>query len=460
MGGLTRERMLRELTEAVETLTIERSLILVLEDLHWSDASTLEWLAYVARRRQRAGLLVLGTYRLADATLTAHPVRTLAHDLRLHGQGTNLVLDYLSESEVEAYLKQRFNGTLPPDGVPHTLCQRTNGNPLFLVNMIDDLIRQGAVWESPMGWQWREDVNVVEMEVPMSLRRLIEHQLEQLPPGDQTLLEAASVAGMEFVSAAVAAGLDSTAEAIEVQLDALARRGQFVKLGGTVEWPDGAVTTRYDFIHALYQELLYNRVSASRRVRLHQQIGIRIEAGYSPQTREVAAELAYHFRQGRDGRRAVAYLRQAAENAIRRHAHQEAIDHLTSALETVATLPELSDRIQHELAIYVALAPALRVVKGSSALETEQAYARARELCEQEEDVPQLLIMLEGLCSCYVVRGKYLKAREIGERSLSCSSHAGSSPTFRGLSVPGHDLAVYGRARLSPHSPGGRHSEL
>ena len=95
-GGSTRERMLRELAEALEVLTAQQPLILVLEDLHWSDGATLDWLAYVARRRAAARLLVLGTYRPATALVRAHPVRSVMQEIQLHGQCAELGLDYFS----------------------------------------------------------------------------------------------------------------------------------------------------------------------------------------------------------------------------------------------------------------------------------------------------------------------------------------------------------------------------
>ena len=105
-GGTTRERMLRELAEAVEALTAEQPLILILEDLHWSDGATLDWLAAVARRREAARLLVVGTYRPAEAVVQAHPVRRMTQDLLLHGQGVELPLGLWAEAEVAAYLTQ------------------------------------------------------------------------------------------------------------------------------------------------------------------------------------------------------------------------------------------------------------------------------------------------------------------------------------------------------------------
>ena len=163
--------------------------------------------------------------------------------------------------------------------------------------------------------------------VPESLRQMIEQQVERLSAEERRVLEAASVAGVEFSAAAVAAGVGTEPDAVEEHCRGLARREQFLQLAGTKEWPDGTVAARYGFLHALYQEVLYEQLPAGRRQRLHQQIGEREEEAYGERAREIAAELAVHFEQGRDYRRAVQYLQQAGENAMRRSAHQEAISH-------------------------------------------------------------------------------------------------------------------------------------
>jgi adenylate cyclase len=142
-----------------------------------------------------------------------------------------------------------------------------------------------------------------------------------LPEADQELLEAASVAGGTFAVAAVAAGIAPAPETLEARYTALARHGWFIRASGTETWPDGTVTACYQFVHALYHEVVYARVSAGHRVRLHQQVGTCKEAGYGAQARQIAAELAVHFARGRDAWRAVKYLQYAGENALRRSAY-------------------------------------------------------------------------------------------------------------------------------------------
>ena len=144
-SGVTPARMLRELAEALEVLTATRPLVLVLEDLHWSDRATVEWLAYVVRRRDPARLLILGTYRPVDVLVHAHPLHAIAAELRHHPQYAELVLDYLSAAAVTLYLRQRCGEKPIPPGLPQLLHQRTGGNPLFLVAMVDELVRQGLL---------------------------------------------------------------------------------------------------------------------------------------------------------------------------------------------------------------------------------------------------------------------------------------------------------------------------
>ena len=207
--GATQARMLRELAEAMEALTAERPLILVLEDLQWSDYATLEWLACVARRREKAQLLVIGTYRPMDVLVRAHPLRTVVQELQRHGQCAELPLAYLTEAGVAAYLAARYAGRPLPEGLARLIQRRTGGNPLFMVSVVDAMVRQGLLQEGAQAWTVLEGLEAVAVGLPESLRHLIEQQLGQVSPEDRRVLEAASVAGVEFSAAAVAAGVNS-----------------------------------------------------------------------------------------------------------------------------------------------------------------------------------------------------------------------------------------------------------
>jgi DNA-binding winged helix-turn-helix (wHTH) protein/tetratricopeptide (TPR) repeat protein len=416
--GSTRERMLRELAEALTVLTAARPLVLVLEDLHWSDYATLDALAALARRREPARLLLLGTYRPPDALQRGHPLPTVMHELHLHGQCAELALPWLSEAAVDAYLAARFPDAQLPAGLARLVHQRTEGNPLFMVQVVEDWVRRG--WLVQVGGRWTLRVGraALAVAVPDGLRQMLEQHLDRLSPLEHQVLEAGSVAGITFSAAAVAAGLAREVIPVEACCARLARRRQWLEACGEQSWPDGTVAGAYRFTHALYQEVAYARLSAARRAQLHRRIGAREEVGYGPQARERAAVLAVHFARGRDPRRALRYLQDAADNALRRFAYPDAIAHLTDALALLTTLPETPERARHELAVQAALGPALMAIKGYAAPEVAQAYARARALCQRGGDTPQRFAVLLGLCIFYQERAALQTASMLAAQLL------------------------------------------
>ena len=264
--------------------------------------------------------------------------------------------------------------------------------------------------------------------MPAGLKQLIELQLGQLDAEEQQVLEVASVVGAEFAEASVAAGLPLPLDAMAVRCEGLAQRGQFIEDRGLAAWPDGTVSGRYGFRHALYQEVLYRRIGSGRRMRCHRAIGTRLEAGYGAQVAQIAATLAVHFERGCDPGRAVQYLHQAAETAARRHAHHEVTALVTKGLALLAALPETPARAQQELDLLLALGPALMATKGPAAPEVDQTYARARALCAQVGEPPQLFPTLRGLWRFYLNRGPLPTARELGEQLLRLAQCA-AAPT-------------------------------
>ena len=418
VSGTTQERMLRELAETLNVLTAARPLVLVLEDLHWSDYATLDALAALARRREPARLLLLGTYRPPDALQRGHPLQTVQHELHLHGQCGELALPLLSEAAMADYLAARLPDAQLPTELAHLVHQRTEGNPLFMVQVVEDWVRRGWLIQVDRHWTLRVGLAALAVTVPDGLQQMLEQHLDRLSPMEQQVLEVGSVAGATFSAAAVAAGLVHEVVQMEECCAGLARRRQWLEACGEHSWPDGTVAGAYRFTHALYQEVLYSRLTAARRAQLHRRIGEREEAGYGSQARERAAVLAMHFGRGRDHERALRYLQHAADNALHRSAYTDAITHLTNALALLATLPEIPDRAQRELDVQLALGPAFVAAKGMAAPEVEQTYARARTLCAQVGETPQLFPTLLGLCLFYQSRGVLPTARELGAQLL------------------------------------------
>ena len=305
--GASRERMLREMAEAAELFTTRRGLVVVLEDLHWSDVSTLDWVTYMAQRREPAKLLILGTYRPTETLINHHPLHGAVQELLARRYCEELRVTPLGEAAIMDYLCGRFGEVGLPEALTTTLVRRTGGNPLFLVNMVDDLVRQGAVTEVDGRWIARkEQVTKLGERVPDTLRQLIERQVERLPAAEQRLLEVASVAGVEFASVDVAAGLLTAVEEVETSCERFARAEQWLRTAGLAEWPDGTLSGRYSFLHALCHEVIYARVAEARRVQLHRRIAERKAVAYGERKPEIAAELAVHSsgrRRTGDGRR-------------------------------------------------------------------------------------------------------------------------------------------------------------
>jgi predicted ATPase len=288
MSGVTPDRMLRELAEALEVLTVIRPLVLVVEDLHWSDPSTLAFLTYVARRRDRARLLVLGTYRLTEVIRQAHPLRRVIAELRQHQRCADTTLASWPEAAITAYVRERCGARTVPEGLVRLLYQRSSGNPLFFTALVDELLQRGILEESRETLYVRNGMATVRGIVPESLHLLITQQIEQLLSEDQALLEAASVAGMTFSVAAVAAAVELAMPTIEARCATWSRQGWLVQDHGTETWPDGTVAACYGFRHALYHEVISGRISPGQRMHLHHRIGYRKERAYADQTQGIS----------------------------------------------------------------------------------------------------------------------------------------------------------------------------
>ena len=202
----TQARLLRELAVALERVTAEIPLVLVLEDLQWSDYGTLDLLTVVAQRQDRARLLILGTCRPAEGPGHEHPVHRVVQELRLHGQCQELTLPAIAAPAVVRYLRARFPQAAQPPVLAPWLHRWTGGHPLFLVLMVEDLGQQGWWTERLPPEDLERRLQALPRRVPEQLRQMIERQEARLTPEGQQVLEVASVVGAEFSAAAVAGG--------------------------------------------------------------------------------------------------------------------------------------------------------------------------------------------------------------------------------------------------------------
>jgi DNA-binding winged helix-turn-helix (wHTH) protein/predicted ATPase len=417
LGG-TRDRMLREAAQALEAVAARRPLVLVLEDLHWADPSTVDLLDWLARRDTPARLLVVGTYRPADALAGGAPIGDTGADLRLRGLADELRLGELGPASVAAVLERRLPGAEVPDDLARLVHRRTDGVPLFVVQLAQAWTDADVLRPVAGQWELAPSPDGADRQVPDDLRRLLELQLERLDADDLAMLEAAAVGGIAFAAATAASGGPEGVEAVERRCAALARQGRFLRATGPVAWPDGTVSAGFRFTHDLHRTVLYDRIPAGRRARLHAAVGRRLERAYGPAAAQHAAELAAQFVAGHDHPRAAGHLQAAAMQALGRSAPREAIQHLETLLAILPSLPEGPERDQAELAAQLSLGPPLIATRGFASPEVEAAFTRAHELCVALDRPHELTLALHGLAAVAEFRGRYHRSEALLTRIL------------------------------------------
>ncbi len=428
-SGATPERMVRELADALDAMSVQLPIVLWLEDVHWSDPSTLDWIAYFARRPERARVLVIATYRHEEVSDTRRSPQAIFSDLVVKGRCTRIALAPLDETAVIEYVRRRFPAMAGADASLEQLAriayQHTDGNPLFLVNVFNDLFVRGVLVCHDSAWMIGEDVDRESLGIPVDVRRTIDRQLDRLTEAERRLLEVASIAGGSFAAASVSAAASVAIDDVEATLGALARRNAFVREERAVTWPDGTVSTGFHFLHALYREVLLPRLSVGRRTALHRLIGTRLEAAFAERASEIAAELAVHFEQARDADRAIVYFQRAGEADRDRGAHVGAQEHFQRALALLEDLPQSPERDAREVILRIALGAELMATRGWGSPDVAACYAVARDLCERVETTPHLFPALWGLWLFYLFDGPLETARDVAHRLLNLADQSG-----------------------------------
>ncbi len=428
--GVSRDQMLREMAETIETLSVEKPFLFVLEDMHWSDYATLDLLALLARRREAARVFVIATYRPHETNGDPHPLKLLKHELVAHGQGEELSLDLLNQAEVSDHLTLRFPRSEFTPALARIIHEHSEGNPLFMINMIEYLISHGVLRQDQGRWELREEPQQLSVGVSANLQEMIEAQIDRLSQEHQQLLEVASVAGLQFSTTMLAVGLAQESGAVENHCAHLARHAHFLQPAGENIWPDGTLSTHYRFVHSLYQQVLYDRIPPGRRTALHLRFGQQLELAYGSQANRVATELALHFERGREYARALRYRRTAAEQALRQYAYREALNHLTIALELLKAAPATVEREQQEITLSCTLGTTLAALHGYASPMVERAYARARALCQRVDTTAQSFPVLRGLWSFYIVRADFVTARELAEQLTQIAQRDNEAATL------------------------------
>ncbi len=440
-GRATRERMMRELTDAVEAIAAATPLALKLEDVHWSDASTLDWLAHMARRPEPARLAILATFRPADAAAGKAGLDRIVTELAVHGWCREVALAPLGLGAIETFLAGRLGAcgdAARAREMAPLLLERTGGNPLFMTGIVKELARRDA------GERTLRAIGAI----PHDVRRFIDRQIDELASDDRDLLAAASVIGRSFATAAVAAALESDVELVEAACARLSRQGVFIEVSGSAGWPDGTRTDLYSFRHDLYRELLYDRLTATRRAQAHVRAGLRLETAWAGRLDAIASELAEHFDRGHAPARAIPHHQRAAAKALRRSANEEAISHLRRALAAIETIADEGERTKTEVELLIGLGAAYMAMRGFGAPEVLDAYARAEALCERLGERADIFPALWGHWLLRWGRSEVDVAWRLCQRLLAMADKSESI----GLKLQAHHAAwatSFGRGQLA-----------
>jgi DNA-binding winged helix-turn-helix (wHTH) protein len=418
LTGVSPDRMLREMGELLARSGERRPLLLVTEDLHWSDRATIQLIDYLARRRGSTPLMWLATFRLAEVVALDHPLNRLRRELRLHALCEEIVLDPFSEREVAAYLTARAPPLARDEPFVRALHERTDGLPLFVDSVMTDVIAHGA--DAGDGAA-APDV-LAKIAVPENLAAIIDHYIASLTDDQRLVLSAAAVCGVEFRVHTVASALERDAVWVAGTCDALAREGLWLAPPPAAQGNDGAEPPCL-FRHALFRQVLYERTNPSLRAQLHRKVAASLEGERARRVPVTAAELAMHFEQGREPLAALRYYTEAAEAALAHFSPEECMSITESALSLLEQAPAGQQRNALELAIETLRGLAATRVLGAGD-EAKSALRRAYSLLEQAPQHPMRGRLLHGFGFMLTLRAEYAEALEVADRAEGLGSTA------------------------------------
>ncbi len=404
-AGGNEARQLRELSEALEALCSQDPLVLVLEDLQWSDVATIDLLSLLGQRQQRAKLLVLGTSRHAEIQNPEHPLQRVLRSLVARSGALALQVSKVDVAAIQRFIDRRFPGHAFPERLTELVAKITGGTPLFMVSLLDELAGRGMLAEREGTWTLTTSLEEVQAHRPASVKQLIDMQLDRLSAAEQRALEAASIVGAEFSTALVAAALGLSAEQVDDACDALARRSLFLR-------PEPE--DRYAFTHALIQEVCLDRSSPARRQRWHRLVAEALER--DPRAGEVSHLLARHFDAAGEAARAVPAYAAAARHAGQRNATSDAVALCARALDLLPSLPAGRERDRLELDIVGTMC---RQVSSNSfrtafaGREPLAVHARGIEIARSLGEPASLYAALTRLCNYNMIVARYVESAEL-----------------------------------------------
>jgi serine/threonine protein kinase/tetratricopeptide (TPR) repeat protein len=425
--GATRERMLREMGDVLEALAAATPVVLLLEDLHWADPSSIDLLNHLSHRIHNRRVLLAATFRAEEADLRNPPLRNFRGAMHAHQQCEEIALGLLDETHLAAYLDARFSPNDFPAELPALIARKTEGHPLFAVSLAQFLAERGDLAQAGDDrWTLTRPLSDMDLEAPENVRSLIRGKMDSLDEADRQALQYASIEGEEFTSTVLAELLGQDELGVEERLDRLDKLHRLVVTLGEEELPDGRMATRYRFAHVLYQNHLHESLVPKRRSLLHRQTGESLLRHYGGQAARIAARLAAHFEQGRDFPRAVEFLIHAGDNARRLYAHTEAAEFHSRALELLDKLPVEEQGVRrftlHHLRgqIYFALSRFDRAQDDfTRMLDCARALAQPRMECAALNALAHVLFFDHRLDEMGLRAGESLRAAEAaGDEAL------------------------------------------
>ncbi len=419
---LQRERTLAAILAPLVSAQRERPLVVVVEDLHWCDRSTLELCDVLIARAPALAVLVIGTFRPSFSSRWAR-----------HGEHTQcLALARLSDDDTRALVALEAGEVRLPATLVEQMVTRANGVPLFAQALTQSVIEAGivddAVWRpGPSG---RADL----MRVPITLHGLLMAKLDRLGAAKQ-IAQVAAILDRDFSGALVAAVAGLDASTVAEELERLVAAGVLVRS----ETANGGTFT---FAHVLVQETAYDSQLKRRRRELHARAANVLAQQFAGTAAAEPYVIARHFVEGGEPERAIAHYAEAGRLAIARLANAEAIDHFGTALDLLAVQPETPQRNQREALLRIAQSGSL-AARGYDRPETIANQLRLEVLADAVGEGAARLPVLTGLAVFHQVRGDLPNARRWAEELLRTAEPLGVAP----LCVAGH--AIIGAAALT-----------
>lgn len=383
-------------------------LLLVMEDLHWADPTTLEFIDLLVDQIATSRIFTLFTYR-----------PTYNPSYRPRDYITSLTLHRLTREKSVDMVRHISGGKDLPAEVLEEILTKTDGVPLFVEELTKMVLESGLLREEAN--EYMLTGRFLTLKIPMTLQDSLMARLDRLASAKE-LVQICAILGREFTAEMLLAIQPHSEGMIQeglrqlVESELLYQRGVFPR-------------ATYIFKHALIQETAYQSMLKNTRQRYHQQIADMFVNRFPELATSQPEIIAHHYTEAGMGNVATSYWQQAGRRAVDRFANEEAIAHLSRALQILETLTETAERTENELGLLLAIGPSLIAVKGYAAQEVEQTYSRARTLSQQIGEETQLFQVLWGLWGYYVVRANHKEAREVGKELLELA-HGGQDTIY------------------------------